>query len=191
MLPANTSKTEMFGDGAPVWVFLDRFGGPADPLGPVVSTRVFETYPVLTMIALDWMLPDSQRPTGRLPKYNPAHGRKFSIDDWRHVCGETALGLREFGLTDTPAWIDEIHGLTKPTKADQDGLDACLCLLVALHMAEQKECLMVGDMHTGYVVVPHCGVLVAELEQRCVKTDRAPSDWVLLFRLQTATLGSP
>jgi len=70
-------------------------------------------------------------------------------------------------------------------------LDACLCLLVALHMVEQKECLMVGDIHTGYVVVPHGAVLAEELEQRCVKTDRVPSDWVRPFRLQTGTRGSP
>ncbi len=34
MQPANTGKTKMFGEGAPVWRFLARFGGPADPLEP-------------------------------------------------------------------------------------------------------------------------------------------------------------
>ena len=188
--PANTSKKEMFGAQAPVWGFLRAFGRAADPMGAAVATRVFETYPVLALIALDWLLPDS-RPTRRLPKYNPANRRKFSLEDWRYVCDQTAGSLREFGLTDTPAWIDKMREHTKPTKGDQDGLDACLCLLVALHMVEQKECLMVGDIHTGYVLVPHGAVLAEELEQRCVKTDRAPSDWVRLFRLQTATLGSP
>ena len=68
MQPANTARKEMFGEEAPVW--RARFGGPADPLAPVADTRVFETYPVLAMIALGWTLPDS-RSTGRLPKYNP------------------------------------------------------------------------------------------------------------------------
>jgi predicted RNase H-like nuclease len=65
MQPANTSKKEMFGTEAPMWPFLTGFGGPTDPLEPVADTRVFETYPVLAMIALLWTLPDS-RPAGRL-----------------------------------------------------------------------------------------------------------------------------
>lgn len=43
------------------------------------------------------------------------------IEDWQYVCEQTAGALREFGLTTTPQWIDGIHGLTKPIKADQDG----------------------------------------------------------------------
>jgi hypothetical protein len=57
MQPANTAREEMFGKEAPVWPFLKRFGGPADPLEPIANTRVFETYPV---IALGWILPDSR-----------------------------------------------------------------------------------------------------------------------------------
>jgi hypothetical protein len=41
MQPANTSRKEMFGTEAPMWPFLTRFGGPADPLDPVADTRVF------------------------------------------------------------------------------------------------------------------------------------------------------
>ena len=78
MQPANTSKEEMFGRDAPMWPFLTRFGGPADPMEPVGDTRVFETYPVLTMISLLWTLPD-RRPAGRLPTYNPARRHTFSI----------------------------------------------------------------------------------------------------------------
>jgi predicted RNase H-like nuclease len=51
---ANTSKAEMFGPDAPMWPFLREFGGPADPLKPTGLTWVFETYPVLAMIALEW-----------------------------------------------------------------------------------------------------------------------------------------
>jgi hypothetical protein len=47
---------------------------------------VIETYPVLTMIALGWTIPDSDgRLTGRLPKYNPGRKKTFSIKDWQHV----------------------------------------------------------------------------------------------------------
>jgi hypothetical protein len=56
----------MFGEKAPVWRFLNRFGGPTDPRAPVGAIHVFETYPALTLIALGWVLKDS-RPAGRLP----------------------------------------------------------------------------------------------------------------------------
>jgi len=83
----------MFGIDAPVWRFLKRFGGAADPLAPVANTRVFDTYPVLVMIGLNWMMPDS-RYTGRLPKYNPNRKKTFSISDWRYVCGQAAEFFR-------------------------------------------------------------------------------------------------
>jgi predicted RNase H-like nuclease len=139
MQPANTAKSEMFGEEAPMWRFLTRFGGPADPLEPVAQTQVFETYPVLAMIALGWMLPNSHR-AGRLPKYNPGRRRTFSNSDWQHVCRLALVAFRERGLAQLVRWIDEAAGSTSPRKRDQDRLDACLCLLVALHLVEGKEC---------------------------------------------------
>ena len=131
MQPANTARREMFGQDAPVWPFLTRFGGPADPLGPLTGTWVLETYPVLTMIALGWTLPDP-RPTGRLPKYNPERKKTFSISDWRHVCQLTSIQFRERGLSGVVAWLDGAAQCNAPRKSDQDGVDACICLLAAL-----------------------------------------------------------
>jgi predicted RNase H-like nuclease len=185
MQPANTGKEKMFGQEAPVWPFLERFGGPANPLAPLADTLVFETYPVLTMIALGWMLPDS-RAAGRLPKYNPARRKTYSNADWRHVCGLTSCALRERGLLEVARWIDDVALNTPPRKSDQDRLDACLCLLVALDLAQGKDCLMVGDLHTGYIVVPYGAELYAELETRCNKTCREPSEWVRTFQLSKA-----
>lgn len=184
MQPANTSKEKMFGAGAPIWPFLSRFGGPADPLEPAVGTRVFETYPVLTMISLLWTLPD-KRAAGRLPKYNPAK-KNFSNSDWRHVCGLISGAFRERGLMEMVRWIDDAARKTSPRKSDQDSLDACLCLLVAVYLAERKDCLMVGDRQTGYIVVPYGPELRAELDARCSKTCRAPAEWVCVFRLPTS-----
>lgn len=185
MQPANTSREEMFGKQAPVWRFLARFGGAANPLGPVAGTRVFETYPVLTMIALGWMLQDS-RPAGRLPKYNPERKRTFSILDWQHVCKKASAGFRECGFRDIARWIDNAAQNTSPRKCDQDSLDACLCLLVALYLAERKDCLMVGDMQTGYIVVPYDAGLRAELDARCNQTDRVSSQWVRAFKMDSS-----
>ena len=184
MQPANTAKEEMFGREAPVWPFLTRFGGPADPLQLVADTRVFETYPVLAMIALGWTLPDS-RAAGRLPKYNPERKKTFSISDWQHVCRLASGAFRERGLMVIYEWIEGAARNTSPRKSDQDGLDACLCLLVALYLAQRKDCLMVGDLQTGYMVVPDDAGLGAELEARCNQTGRAPSEWVRKFRLLT------
>jgi predicted RNase H-like nuclease len=182
MQPANTSREKMFGTGAPVWRFLARFGGPADPLEPVVDTRVFETYPVLAMIALLWTLPDSH-PAGRLPKYNPDRKKTFLISDWQHVCRLASCAFCERGLTETAQWIDTAARKARPRKSDQDGLDACLCLIVALYLAERKDCLMVGDRQTGYIVVPCGGGILTELQTRCTRTGRPSSEWVRVFQL--------
>jgi predicted RNase H-like nuclease len=185
---------EMFGAEAPIWPFLNWFGG-ANPLGPVADSLVIETYPVLAMIALDWTLPDrfpQARPTGRLPKYNPERRRTFSISDWQHVCERASNAFRKRGLVRIASWIDDASRRSPLRKPDQDGLDACLCLLVALYLAEGKDCLLVGDLQTGYIVVPDHVDLRDELTIRCKKTGRIPSEWVLKLRLAaTQTLLVP
>jgi hypothetical protein len=121
MQPANTSKKEMFGEDAPIWEFPIRFGGPTHPLEPVGSSLVIETYPVLTMIALGWMLPDMLA-TGRLPKYNPErrapsqsstggtsaeepHTNSESAASTASPCGETVLaGYQDHRRLTKTAW---------------------------------------------------------------------------------------
>lgn len=183
MQPANTARVEMFGKEAPVWPFLCRFGGSTNPLQPVANTQVFETYPVLMIIAFGWVLPDS-RAAGRLPKYNPERKKTFSISDWQYVCGLVAREFRERGLADIVKWINDAARNASPHKSDQDRLDACLCLLVGLYLGERKHCLMVGNGETGYIVVPYSSGLHEELAARCVQTGRAPSEWVHAFRLK-------
>jgi len=187
MQPSNTSKKDMFGPEAPVWGFLDTFGGAADPRVPLGPEAVIETYPCLALIALDWLLPGSGS-VSRFPKYNPANRAKFALADWRFVCEHTAAELRALGLEALPRWVDGMAAKPAPRKADQDGLDACLCLIVALHLARGKPCLMVGDMATGYIVVPYGEMLAAELKERCRRADYKPADWVHTFRVQLPPL---
>lgn len=179
--PASRARTEMFGDGAPLWRFLAQFGGPADPLTVGGGTRVMETYPVLALAALGWILEDRQRATGRLPKYNPQRRATFSLDDWRFVCGRLSAAFGERGLLRAAEWAEQASVILSPRKADQDELDACLCLLVALHLAEGRDCLMVGELESGYMVVPYGAGLCAELEARCHKTGRGTDAWVRRF----------
>jgi predicted RNase H-like nuclease len=183
MQPANTGKSDMFGAAAPVWRFLKAYGGPADPLTPLVGTRVVETYPVLTMIALGWMLPDTRR-TGRLPKYNPERKATFSLGDWRHVCQRAAGAFRLLRLAESTQWLDDASEMVSPRKLDQDRLDSYLCLLAALHFARGRECLMAGNQQSGYIVVPDDAQLRLELEHRCLETRRPPPDWVRAFRVR-------
>ena len=71
---------------------------------------------------------------------------------------------------------------TSPRKFDQDGLDACLCLLVALCLAGRKAFPMVGDRQTGYIVVhDHDAELHEELDARCNRIGWVPSEWVRKF----------
>ena len=117
MQPANRSRIEMFGDGAPVWRYLDEFGGPISPIsGPV--TGVIETYPVLTMIALGWMCHDD-RPCGRLPKYNPERRKTFTTEDWQHVCRFASKEFSDRGLRSIAKWIEEVCENAKPRKRDR------------------------------------------------------------------------
>jgi predicted RNase H-like nuclease len=136
---------------------------------------------VLTIIALGWTLPDS-RPAGRLPKYNPVRRKTFSSFAWQYVCGSTSDAFRERRLMRIVQWIDAAPKIS-PRKYDQDMIDACLCLLVAVHLAERKPCIMVGTQQTGYIVVPPDVRLQAELDARCEGTGRASSEWVRKFRL--------
>ena len=183
--PANTTRKGMFDDTAPVWNFLDKFGGAANPLTlKDCGVHVFETYPVLAMIALDWVLADS-RATGRLPKYNPARKKTFDKADWMHVCRRVLDYLTNHSLPEICDWVDNAISLDSPRKADQDNLDACLCLLVGIHLAENRECLMVGNLTSGYIVTPDGVTLHNELNARCFATGRQPNEWVRSFRLGT------
>jgi predicted RNase H-like nuclease len=184
MQPASISRSEMFGPSAPVWQFLNQFGGATDPLSSTADTKVFETYPELAMMALEWVLPDT-RVTGRLPKYNPERRKTFSIDDWRYVCKQISDEIAACDLSMLSAWLIKMKSNPSPSKVDQDCLDACICLLVALHLAEFKDCLMVGDTDTGYIVAPLGDGLRGELVERCGKTNRDPSKWVRIFNLNT------
>lgn len=183
MQPANTARADMFGERAPLWAFLARFGGAADPLSAQIGeVSVYETYPVLAMIAMGWILKDA-RITGRLPKYNPERRKTFAIEDWRYVCERASSEFRRWNIDGIARWIDAARDLDRPRKGDQDKLDACLCLLVAVHLAEGRDGLMVGNWESGYIVVPYGLGLQREIETRCDDTAREPPEWLRKFAL--------
>lgn len=168
MQPANRGRVGMFDATAPIWPFLEQFGGPARLGGFLDNCLVFETYPVLEIIARSWIVEDERRSTGRLPKYNPDR-KGFNLLDWSNLCGHVAGSLIQYGVIELAQWCLQIGQLPKPRKMHQDGLDASICLLVAIELARGKKCLVVGEDVSGYITVSDNCQLRDELKSRCQK----------------------
>lgn len=186
--PANRGKVGMFGNDAPIWDFLKNFGELSDPTKkPLPTNCVIETYPVIALIAMDWLLDDNHpnpRATGRLPKYNTERP-SFFHGDWQFVCNQAADGFKKIGLWNLVKWLEEARDNPSPRKQLQDRLDACLCLLVGLHLMEGRDCLFVGNMESGYMVAPYGGRLHEELEVRFGRSQLMgnAADWIRKFNI--------
>lgn len=166
--PAYRAKTAMFGDDAPIWRFLDgleALGGVDDPEGAATAAHglfVMEVYPALALLGLE---PRFATRNGR-PCYNPANRRRFKLDDWRDVCRVVAERSARLGLAALAEWCGDAGVIATPRKADQDGLDAAICALVARAWREDRNgCVMIGDRRTGYIVAP-TGPLVRDRLER-------------------------
>lgn len=170
--PAYRGRTQLFGDGAPIWEFLERHGGAADLPLAGGSSAVVETYPALTLVALGWTKPG---PDGRqrLPKYNPLRRATFSSEDWEFVTSRVARQYANRDMHQIAAWI----GDQAPKKAAQDGLDACICLLVAI-LGTEGDLMAIGQGESGYIVVPYSAELYNEILERCGLKSLQPSEWV-------------
>ena len=130
--------------------------------------------------------PSVEEPDAAEPARPDLWGARVSNDPGLPDRNKASGVFSERGLVEIVRWLEDATRKTSPRKSDQDKLDACLCLLVALYLAEQKDCLIVGDRQTGYIVVPYGAKLRTELDARCNKTDRIPSEWVRAFRLLTS-----
>jgi predicted RNase H-like nuclease len=177
--PANTGKASMFGKGAPIWEFFEELGGPSNPYHQLHTrdVEIYEVFPALALISLDWIHPP-KKIKDQLPKYNPAN-KNFSICDWQYVCGHLSTILRSLGLSHIPAWIDlQSIGDRKPKKLEQDCLDACICLLIAILAAKKENLLVVGNMNCGYMVTPFNQTLQVLIDNRCARLGLDPGNLV-------------
>lgn len=177
--PANTGKASMFGNGSPICKFMKRFGGPSNPFqeNKHREVEIHEVYPALALISLDWIHPPNKI-KDQLPKYNPGN-KNFSICDWQYLCAHLSTILRHHGLSHIPAWIDlESIGSSKPKKFEQDCLDACICLLIAILAAKKENLLIVGNMNGGYMVTPFSQSLDGLLSNRCTRLGLTPAKFV-------------
>lgn len=167
--PSSTKRAAMFGASAPIHAFLKAFGGAANPAAPVVGTYVLETYPVLSLVELGWTNPDGEG-EARLPKYNPQR-KTFKTADAQFVRDNILRVLPQPGFDRTRHWLRQVEEPAtsrrmNERKADQDGIDACLCLLVGVRVANRQKCLLVGSADTGYMVVQNENRLRSELVER-------------------------
>lgn len=173
--PANRGKLTMFGDEAPIWTFLDSIKARENPVAAreaLTGVYLLEVFPALTLpsiIPVIW-----QR--RRAAKYNPA-GRSFSPDDWRLVTTGIAAYAMKLGMPPVVAFANELSLLPSPKKADQDKLDALICLTIALTWRHQprETSMVIGDNTSGYMVTPINGdirpVLVNAASQKGVPVD--------------------
>ena len=155
MQPSNRGKASMFGDGAPIWSFLRDLDADIDWWSSVQANYgryAIEVYPAPAIAGLFPVFCER----GRLPKYNPANRRTFSLEDWRQLC-ELVGGLGgALGIAGVEAWCQEAASLNLPRKQDQDKLDAVICVLIAYRWWRwgSERSIVVGDRSTGYIITP-------------------------------------
>jgi predicted RNase H-like nuclease len=153
--PSNRGRIGMFCDASPIWRFLRALGAVEEPdLARTATEGLFliEVFPALALASLECTF------FGRLagPRYNPQRRKTFRKADWARVAAVAARVLSELGSDDATAWCTRLATLESPRKADQDMLDAVLCLVVALRwrLKPRADSLVLGDLTNGYMVTP-------------------------------------
>lgn len=170
-------KKVQFGKGAPIWGFLARLeDGQRDRRGirqnphaartEPTGSFLIEVYPALTLPAwLPVTLTRARPPKGKssgsrsvgyAARYNP-NTKTFRLEDWRMVGGAVADLCDRFCLSDLAEWARKvIESDSKPKKAEQDQMDAVICLLIALmwRRDDAERLALLGDRQNGYMATP-------------------------------------
>ena len=167
----------MFGDNAPVWNFLavvDAIQNPIDARNAAAGRFVMEVFPALALPAIVPALWNR----GQAARYNPA-ASKFDPLDWPLVATGLAAFARNLGAVELADWADAESARAMPRKADQDRLDAAICLAIAQtwRHGPVSDTLLIGDERTGYMAAIVSGqtrsVLVEAAATCGVAVDRA------------------
>lgn len=153
--PSSRGRREMFCDASPIWSFLQSLAAIEDPETSRTADQglyAIEVFPALALASLEPSF------FGRLaaPRYNPARRKTYRAADWARVAHAAAKTCSELELTSPAQWCRDVAELSAPTKADQDRLDAMLCLLVAVwwRTRERSQSMILGSVDTGYMVLP-------------------------------------
>lgn len=169
--PSNRGRKGMFCNASPIWSFLNRLAAreaPEEARTARSGLFVMEVFPALALPSLE---PNF---FGRLaaPRYNPGRRKTFKHTDWQKVAAAAARQFDSFGFTEPAAWCRQVEQLPQPKKADQDRLDAMICLLIGLHwrLRDRDQSLMLGSLEEGYMVVPASVNVRARLEDAAKRT---------------------
>jgi predicted RNase H-like nuclease len=153
--PSNRGRLGMFCNASPIWRFLTALGAEERPEQARVAASglyLMEVFPALALASLD------TRFFGRLsaPRYNPDRRKTFLLADWVRVAEAAGRESHILGCDELAEWCRAVGGTAQPRKADQDKLDSALCVLIALHwrLRPRGASLLLGDLTTGYMVLP-------------------------------------
>lgn len=149
------SKVRMFGPDAPIWQFLRRIDAVQNPpqsRSAASGRHAIEVFPALALPALKPAILQRKRAA----RYNPDKPKRFSLPDWRLVALATSRHAAALRLNALSEWARNLAELPKPSKTDQDCLDAAICLIVALQWrrAPRDQVTVIGDAQSGYMVSP-------------------------------------
>lgn len=167
--PSNRSKVGMFCPASPIWSFLSRLGADEAPEAARTATsglHLIEVFPALALPSIEATF------FGRLsgPRYNPQRRKTFKIGDWKRVADAAGRAFEAMAFAEHARWCLEVGDLPVPRKSDQDRLDAMLCLLIGLRwrLGDHSDCLMLGCLERGYMVLPASNTV----RERLVKAAR-------------------
>ena len=153
--PANRGRVGMFDDHAPIWHFLSGLDASEDPLSARTATtglHVLEVFPALALPSL------ADEFFGREagPRYNPGRQGTFRMEHWRRVLSVVAAEASRLGCHEAVEWLADATISDRPVKADQDKVDAVICMLVAVRwrLDVPNASAMIGDLRNGYTVTP-------------------------------------
>jgi len=153
--PSNTGRVGMFCANSPVWRFLSALGAEENPEAARTAGDglfLMEVFPAIALASLNADF------FGRraAPKYNPGRRKTFRPQDWARVAAAAAAEAEALGCGDIASWCRQAGALPRPTKADQDMLDAALCTCVAVRwrLRPRDQSLLLGDLSSGYMVMP-------------------------------------
>lgn len=150
--PANLNGA-LFSEGAPIWTFLDNLSANENPHDAQCLSdglHVIEVFPGLALPALLTV------PPLKLPQYLHYNPQKtnFVIDDWKQVADSALQQAERLKMPPFVKWAMTELGNAAPTKADQDCLDALICLVIALKWRRgDTDTMVLGDWR-GYMVTP-------------------------------------
>jgi predicted RNase H-like nuclease len=114
--------------------------------------HLMEVFPALALASFD----DSFFGRLQAPRYNPARRKTFRTESWLAVISAARQEATHLGCEPLVLWLDGFGCQAAPRKADQDRLDAAICLLIAIRwrLSDREKSVVLGDLRTGYIVAP-------------------------------------